>query len=183
MEKEKRNKIAKIILLALLVAGGMFVLAALPGLPMIFAPFVKSKKYSTGQFKRSLKNLEEKGLIGISKEGNKTVVRLTKNGNVKALKFKLEDMKIKPQARWDSKWRLAIFDIPEKFKLGRDTFVAKLKDLGFIAVQKSVWVCPYPCEDEIDFVSELYEIRPFVRLVTAENIDRQIDLLQKFKLT
>ena len=41
---------------------------------------------------------------------------LTKEGEKKALKFKLDEMEIKKPAKWDGEWRIVIFDIPERFK-------------------------------------------------------------------
>ena len=39
-----------------------------------------------------------------------------KEGEKKALKFKLDEMEIKKPAKWDGEWRIVIFDIPERFK-------------------------------------------------------------------
>ena len=88
---------------------------------------------------------------------------LTKEGQKKALKFKLDEMKIKKPAKWDGEWRIVIFDIPERFKKAREALRKKLKDLGFIKLQESVFVFPYECENEIDFVIEVFLIRPFVK--------------------
>ena len=98
----------------------------------------------------------------------------------KLLKFKLDEMIIKKPKRWDGKWRVVIFDIPEKFRLGRDYLRNKLKELGFYQMQKSAWVHPYPCGDEVDFIKELYEVRPFVRVITADSIDIKHDLVKYF---
>ncbi len=127
-------------------------------------------------------NIKKQGLISLKYEGDKIIIRLTKNGKEKLLRFNLDELHIKPQARWDRKWRLVIFDIPEKLKVARLMFRNKLREMGFQYLQKSVWVCPYPCEDEIDFLKEIYLIRSCVRVVTAESIDIQGDLVRKFNL-
>jgi DNA-binding transcriptional regulator PaaX len=181
MSLMKKNEIAKMILGGLALAGGLIIIVALPGLALAFRPFVK-KNISGAKFKRSFQTLKEKGLIGTSKEGDKTVVHLTKEGQMKVLKYKFEDISVKKPAKWDKKWRIVVFDIPEKYKAARDALVQKLKELGFVSVQKSVWVYPYPCTDEIDFITEIFNIRRFVRLVTAESIDRQQDLQKAFSL-
>jgi DNA-binding transcriptional regulator PaaX len=72
-------------------------------------------------------------------------------------------MKIKEQGQWDGRWRIVFFDIPEKRRKARDALRDKLRDLGFYELQKSVFVHPFPCRDEIDFVVEFLKIRPFVR--------------------
>lgn len=144
--------------------------------------YYSGRKYDKRQFKQSLNYLKKRKLVTIAQAGDKTVIRLTKNGKSKLLKYKLDDISIKPQKNWDRKWRLVCFDIPEKKKANRVLFQRKLREIGFIQIQKSLYITPYPCEDEIDFIKELFEIRPFVRLVTAQDIGRQADLVKLFNL-
>lgn len=175
--------VGKGILIALGITGIMIIAVVAPNVFSAFGSVYKPlKKSNSRQIKRSLKILENNNSVSISQEGDRTVIRLTKNGEKKLLKYKIDDMKIEPQKKWDKKWRLVIFDVPEKFSVARTTFRRKICELGFIPLQKSVWAYPYPCEDQIDFLKEVYEIRPFVRVVTAESIDIQNDLLKRFKL-
>lgn len=114
-------------------------------------------------------------------DGNVKIV-LTKEGNKKALQFKFDEMEIKKPAKWDKKWRIVIFDIPEKNKKAREALRGKLKDLGFKELQKSVFIHPFECEEEIDFVVEVFQIRPYVRFIRAESITNEEQLKIKFKL-
>jgi DNA-binding transcriptional regulator PaaX len=180
----KRSEIAKMILTGVAAVGVVTVMATMPGLALALAPFVKnsSGKYSNRQINRSLRSLKKQGLISMTNHGDKILIKMTKNGKEKLLKFKIEGIKLKPQKRWDKTWRLVIFDIPESHKLNRQLFRRKIKEMGFERLQRSVWICPYPCEDEIDFLKEIYEIRPYVRIVTANSIDIQSDLVRRFNL-
>ena len=72
----------------------------------------------------------------------------TKKGKLKALDFKLENIKNKKE-KWDGRWRMVAFDIPEKYRKGRDSLRWKLKKIGFCEMQKSVLITPYDCEAEI----------------------------------
>ena len=107
---------------------------------------------------------------------------LTKEGQKKALKFKLDDMEIKRPPKWDGEWRIVIFDIPEKLKKAREALRMKLKELGFLELQKSVFVLPYECEDEINFIVEVFLIRLFVRFVRAKSFTNEEQLKIKFGL-
>lgn len=178
----KKNEIAKGLMYALAAVGVVTVAVALPGLAAAFAPFMKSRRLNKDQVNRTLRTLEHNRLISITEEAGKTVIKLTKNGREKLLKYKLADMKMTKPGKWDRKWRLVIFDIPEDFKTNRTVFVYKLKELGFLPLQKSVWAWPYECEDEIDFLKEIYEIRPYVRVARADYLDIQADLIKKFNL-
>ena len=115
------------------------------------------------------------------KDGSVKII-LTKEGQKKALKFKLDEMEIKKPAKWDGEWRIVIFDIPERFKKAREALRMKLKDLGFLELQKSVLVLPYECEDEIDFIVEVFLIRPFVRFVRVKSFTNEEQLKIKFGL-
>ena len=58
----------------------------------------------------------------------------------------------------------------------------KLKELGFLELQKSVLVLPYECEDEIDFIVEVFLIRPFVRFIRVKSFTNEEQLKIKFNL-
>jgi len=90
-------------------------------------------------------------------------------------------MKIKRE-NWDGKWRIVVFDIPEKIKRGRDALREKLKELGFYELQKSVFVFPYKCQNEIEFVIEFFNLRKYVRFGTLDSIDNNLHLKKIFKL-
>ncbi|MDP4000955.1 MAG: hypothetical protein Q8P83_01835 [bacterium] len=180
----KKAEIIKNILLGLGAVGGVIVVSIVaPNLFSILSPRYKTvTKYTNNQVKRSLKRLEMNDMVNISEKDSMVKINLTKNGERKVIEYNLENLKIKRDKSWDRKWRIVIFDIPEKYKSNRTVFARKLRELGFVNLQKSVWVTPYPCEDEIDFLKEIYEIRPFIRLITADRIDIQHDLLKQFKL-
>ena len=114
-------------------------------------------------------------------DGSYTIV-LTEKGKLKALTYHFQDMKIQNQ-NWDGKWRLVVFDIPEKKRAGRDALREKIKELGFYELQKSVFVFPYECKNEIDFIVEFFELRKYVRLGILESIDNELHLKKIFNLT
>jgi len=93
-------------------------------------------------------------------------VILSRKGKEVALSFQVDRMQIKRPARWDGKWRVVFFD----------------KDLGFLEWQKSVWVFPYPCTDEIDFIAEFFEVGRYVRHGEITCLNYDADLRLHFKL-
>jgi len=106
---------------------------------------------------------------------------LTDKGKLRALTYNFEEMKIDKKS-WDGKWRFLIFDIPEKFKRGRDALRQKIKKLGFYELQKSVFVLPYECTDEIKFIVEFFGISEYVRYGLIDSIDNDIYLKKFFEL-
>lgn len=117
-----------------------------------------------------------------SKDGTVRLV-LRERGKKKTLAYNLDTMEIKKPKRWDGLWQLVIFDIPEDKKKSRDALARKLRQLGFLPLQKSVFVYPYECRDEINFIVEIFELKPYVRYIVANEIDVNHELRTKFNLS
>lgn len=114
-------------------------------------------------------------------DGSLSIV-LSKEGKRRALQYDLEKMKIKKPSSWDKKWRIVIFDVPIHLKKVRDSLRYHLKELEFHELQHSVFVHPFPCMNEIEFVTEFYNARKFVRFIEAQFVDNELDLKHKFNL-
>lgn len=115
------------------------------------------------------------------KDGSTTLI-LSENGKKRALRFNIDKLEIKKPAKWDGKWRIVMFDIPHKLRTLRDSLRMHFKEIGLIELQKSVLVYPYPCNQEIEFILELYNARKHVRFVLAEMVDNELHLKNKFGL-
>lgn len=115
---------------------------------------------------RALKRLRENGLVDLISD-QELVIRLTDQGRDKALlaKLKLEENK------WDGKWRVVIFDVPEKRRIARDLFRQKLKSWGFKIWQQSVWVTKKNCAKELrDYIKKV-GIQDWVMVLETDNIE------------
>jgi DNA-binding transcriptional regulator PaaX len=140
------------------------------------------RKINEKNLKREIRNLYRSKLIKEEENSDGTFTYiLTDRGKVKALTFHFREMKIEKK-HWDGKWRVVIFDIPEKIKMSRNALRDKLKNLGFRELQKSVFIFPYECKDEIDFIIEFFKIRKYVRYGTFDFIDNDLHLRKIFNL-
>lgn len=115
------------------------------------------------------------------KDGTTTLV-LSENGKQRALRFNIDKLEIKKSAEWDKKWRIVMFDIPEKIRRLRDALRLHFREIGLIELQKSVFVYPYPCSKEVEFILEFYNARRYIRFVLADKIDNELHLKKKFNL-
>ena len=61
-----------------------------------------------------------------------------------------------------------VFDIPEKLRTMRDALRDKLKRLGFFQFQKSVWIYPFECEEEMDYICEFFGAKHFTLMFTGK---------------
>ncbi len=126
------------------------------------------QEFEARNISQALYRLKKRRIIQIRQQGNKTRIILTEKGRLRKLTYDVERIKVPKPERWDGYWRFLIFDIPEDRALARDAFRRKLKQLGFIQFQKSVWIYPYPCETEIDFLTEVLKVRRFLTLLTVK---------------
>ena len=89
--------------------------------------------------------LNKRGLLKFQ-EGHYS---LTEPGEKLLKHWQMANYKILRPKRWDGKWRVIIFDIPEKKRAVRTEVRQILSEAGFQRLQDSVWVFPYDCEDVI----------------------------------
>ncbi|MBU0723095.1 CRISPR-associated endonuclease Cas2 [Patescibacteria group bacterium] len=132
---------------------------------------------------RAIKNLYKSKIIDVKEDKNGvTTLVLTEKGKQKVLKYNLDKIIVPKMKKWDNKWRVVIFDIPESRKKIRDALRFHLKKMGFFEFQKSVFIHPFNCQDEIDYLIEFYGIRRYLRFLVAESIDNELHLQKHFNL-
>ncbi len=89
---------------------------------------------------------------------------------------------IKRPPKWDRKWRIIIFDIPERRKKIRDEIRIILTNSGFQRLQDSVWVYPYDCENIIGLLKIDYGIGREMLYIIADQIENDKYLRMDFDL-
>src|SRR3989344_3711951 len=109
-------------------------------------------------------------------------ITLTDKGRFRALNIALNSIKSKG-GLWDGKWRMVAFDIPEKYKKGRDALRQRLRKIGFCELQKSILISPYDCEKEMLQLVEFFHVEKYVRFGILEKIDNESYFRGKFKIT
>ena len=133
--------------------------------------------------RRAIKSLYRSRLVEAreNENGSMTVV-LTENGKRKALTYNMDTMTVKKPEKWDGRWRLVMFDIPNKRKKEREVLRSLLKQLGFIKYQESAFIIPYECKNEVDYVVEFFNLRPHVRLLEVASFDDDLVFKNNFNL-
>lgn len=188
--KARYSQLTKEILLYLATTGAIILALTSPYLAIQIARKILgekqflSKQIGGWKIARAIQRLRRNKVI-IMKEDQAggLTVELTENGKRKVKEIQLEKLTLKKSQFWDGKWRIVIFDIPEKRnKRGRDALRERLRQLNFYRLQKSVWVTPWPCENEILFLAELFEITPFVNILEVDRIYNDVNLRKYFHL-
>lgn len=163
-------------ILKLLAAGVILATVVIfPGLAAI-GPLIKEiqenrdrkewDKYNLWRLRQMIKRLEKQKVVEI-KDG---IVKITDRGKRKLLKFNLEDIELKRKT--DGKWRVIIYDIANLKKFQRELFRETLKRLKFLRLQKSVYITPFVCNDEIEYLRQLFNIGNDVLVLKVAEIEK-----------
>lgn len=132
----------------------------------------------------AIRRLNQKRFIRLVEKNNELYIEITDNGKKLIRNFDYDDLELPKSKIWDKKWRLVIFDIPEKKNKERHALSTKLRDLGFYPLQESNYIYPHNCQDEIDFVCEFLSINRYVNYCLVESLGkREGDLRQFFNLS
>lgn len=129
------------------------------------------------------RNLVNKGLLKYINKNGKIGIILTTKGEKVAAEYSIKGFDlIKRPKTWDNKWRLVMFDIPESKKKIRNVIRFHLKRIGFVQVQGSVWLYPYPCEELIILLKNNFYMENEVLYVTTESFEKDSHYKKIFKL-
>ncbi|KKT79163.1 CRISPR-associated endonuclease Cas2 [Candidatus Giovannonibacteria bacterium RIFCSPHIGHO2_12_44_12] len=125
--------------------------------------------------------LKLNGFIKIIEKDKKSIAEITNKGKLRIRRAMLDKLLINIPKRWDRKWRIVIFDIPEEKRRLRDALRHRLKILGYFEFQKSVFVFPYRSESEINILVNYFKLHENVRYMEA-TLSYDSDLRRHFAL-
>lgn len=189
--KTNKNELAKIILKDLLIVGGvalastspMFISRALPKVVKYLAyKFSKSKKKRDEKFYNTFYYLKKNSLINFENRGGQIFISLTKEGEKRAGKYQINDLRIKKAKKWDGKWRILIFDIKNKERMKREALRGKILELGLFQLQKSVWVYPHDFQNEMSLLRSFFGLnKNEMQIIIASKIENDAGIKRHFR--
>ena len=132
--------------------------------------------YNRGKTYKGFKNLQNRGILTqISSDKYK----FTKKGQIWVKKSLLNFHRLN-KTKWDSKWRVIIFDIPQELHNKRNLFRDKLRSMGFYMIQKSIFVFPYPCDKEVSECCNRIRISDYVDIMIVEKLGAKEEEIKKY---
>ncbi len=176
-KRTKKNQLRKIVLETVKAAG---LLSAALVAPNVIGAMQKTglmpssfQKYVVGN---TTKRLVNSGLL----EWKDSKLRLTQKGEKTLRALTLLECAQKAPRKWDNKWRVLIFDIPERRKGLRQKIRITLQAIGFVRLQDSVWAYPYDCEDLITLLKADFHIGDDMLYMIVDVIERDASLRSHF---
>lgn len=182
MVRNSKGEIAKKILLSLVAIGAVGACIMLPGMAIVLSLFVPKNQRERQSYYRSLYGLQRKNYISLKKKGSSYEIRVTKEGEKLLGRYKFAQLKLRKPKRWDGFWRAVTFDIPETKKGVRIALNRKLKELGFLAFQKSLFIYPYDCKEEINFIRDYFNEHDTIKYFIVKNFEGSKKIAKYFKL-
>jgi CRISPR-associated endonuclease Cas2 len=141
------------------------------------------KKQLRGAYKRKITNTasyaKRKGFVKQVIKNGKKFLSLTQEGQLEILLLKA---RVFVQKKWDGKWRLIIFDIPEDCRNQRSHLRVLLRRNNFIKLQASVFISPYALNREAIAYLKQSGLVEYIRIIKVEEMDYDKDLKKRFNL-
>ena len=178
-KKIRRGKLQRIILETVATAGVLSVALVAPNVlgamdKLGILPKSRQKEYVSS----SASKLAKKGLLKF-KDGH---YEMTKEGGKLLMLWSIDNYKLKKPRRWDKKWRMIIFDIPEKKKKIRKHISELFGQAGLYRLQDSVWIYPHDCEDIIGLLKTEFGVGKDILYIIAVEVENDKYLRSHFDL-
>lgn len=136
----------------------------------------KWEKIDQKQIQDGIRDLNKQKLVKKKKNyDGSVVVSLTDKGKLRVLNARFKNFYNRKE-KWDGKWRMVAFDIPDEYKKGRNALRYRLRLGGFYELQESLFLYPYDCQKEIDDFIKLFKLERHVRFALLEFIDNEKDI-------
>lgn len=119
--------------------------------------------------------LKRTGQIKITPEADRDRLKLhlTEKGKMNLDKASFKILRIPKPQTWDGKWWLVAADIPTKeYRLAADNFRAKIKQMGFYPLQRTLWLYPHNPVNEIELTANYFGIGRFVTVMQVNKLDQ-----------
>jgi len=171
-------KVLKVLAISTAIGVALTTFLVAPNLIRVAAPLFKHLADSDKRawqrerekIKRAIQKLQERRLIEVIEKDGEIYLKVTAKGRATYRKFDIANVILPKKEEWDEQWRLVIFDIPEKYKSARNSLRQKFLQLGFYPLQKSAFIYPFGCQDEVDFVAKFFGVSRFVEYVECSSL-------------
>ncbi|OGD84517.1 hypothetical protein A3B51_02305 [Candidatus Curtissbacteria bacterium RIFCSPLOWO2_01_FULL_41_18] len=172
----------------ILLGAGAFLAASIifPGLPMVAKPFINAakeanrnkrqkewEKFNLWRLRQVVKRMQSSKLVEIKEEKSIPIIKITQKGKQKLLRYKIDEMAL-DESSWDGKWRLIIYDVANTKRAHSEMFRTMLNKLKFLKLQRSVYLTPFKCEDEIEYLRLLFGIGNEVQILKVGSLENEM---------
>lgn len=127
------------------------------------------KKYQISTLRKEFSNLKKQKLIVLRPHYSRQVSLPSAEGKLQISSH----LPYKKFGHFDGKWRVVLFEIPEKYRADRKVLQEKLKALGFEKIQKNAYISPHALLAPIKRFTTDLGVRQYLVLLEVEKIDQE----------
>jgi len=179
----KKKKDIQNVVLAVVATAGFIAMAAVAGNALQLLKYLPNEKYNLKYRMKSVvgRLVAKKYAAWVEKDG-KRYLRITPTGR-RAFAFEQAKVALKNQKKkWDGRWRMVVFDVPERRRQVRNRLRATMLEIGFARLQNSVWVYPYDCEDFIALLKAELRVGKDALYAIVDTIEQDRSMRKHFHL-
>jgi hypothetical protein len=178
-KRSRNQRLQALVLASVAIAGGLAVALVAPNVLGAMRKLGLMPKDRQSEYVHAARRrLKREGLL-FEQNG---FLRLTPQGEKQLRAMSLSLAKPKRPRKWDEKWRILIFDIPERRRHIRDKVRELLRGSGFVRVQDSVWLYPHPCEEFVALLKAEVRIGKDMLYVIVDSLEGDAKFRELFKL-
>ena len=145
-KRKKKRDLRKLVLASVAIAGGLGIVVVAPNVLGAMSKLgLLPDRSVLGAINRSRQMLVKNGFLLYKNN----LLHLTPKGEKELRFLEIAEFGLQKPPRWDGRWRILTFDIPERRRTVRTRVRQILEKIGFKRLQDSVWLYPYDCEDVI----------------------------------
>ena len=124
--------------------------------------------------------LAKQGYVSVGMLDGERVYKINAKGQKRLDSYTLEINSV--VRRFNGRWYLVTFDIPEKDKGVRNQLILTLKRQGFVNYTKGLWLLPYNPAKLIAGLRKQFDLQKELRMIVASHIDDEAHYKKLFKL-
>ena len=128
--------------------------------------------FSPNAIRLGLSRMARQGVFDIRKSGRRSYYSLNTKGMKWMEQGRVRAFEVK-RTKWDGRWRLLVYSIPETMRDLRDKLRYKLQSLGYANMSASLWISPYDLRPGLHRYMEEMGMLDYVEEFTADHTGRR----------
>jgi len=181
--RRRRRNIQNVVLATIGATGIIATAMIAPNIFQALPRITGDSHRLTYRAKTAVGRLAQKGLVRFVERNGGRYAEITEKG--RRLLF-LEEEKVSMhknrKRRWDKRYRIVMFDVPQYRRATRDRLRSYMKEYGLLRIQNSVWLYPYDCEELIALLKAELRIGKDVLYAVVESIENDGWIKKHFRL-
>jgi DNA-binding transcriptional regulator PaaX len=94
----------------------------------------------------------------------------------------LESIAQKQKTHWDKRFRIILFESLKTSRNNREYIRTKIKDYGFMHLERGVWIYPYACDAFIRLLELEYKLESPLMHIVAQDNETMLPVRKHFRL-